>query len=66
MGTEVRTNVIKRNGEEVKFDSEKIVGAIQKANHEVAPIYQMNNYQIEAVADKIAAMAAESTHAVNV
>ena len=66
MGTEVRTNVIKRNGEEVKFDSEKIVGAIQKANHEVAPIYQMNNYQIEAVADKIAAVAAESTHAVNV
>ena len=66
MGTEVRTNVIKRNGEEVKFDSTKIVGAIQKANHEVAPIHKMNDYQIEAVADKIASMAAESTHAVNV
>ncbi len=66
MGTEVKTNVIKRNGEEVKFDSEKIVNAIQKANHEVDPIYQMNNHQIKAVADNIASMASESTHAVNV
>ena len=66
MITDVRTNVIKRNGEEVRFDTSKIVGAIQKANHEVEPIYRMNDYQVEAIADKIAAMASESTHAVNV
>ena len=38
----VRTNVIKRNGQEVTFDITKIINAIGKANHEVAGIHQMN------------------------
>ena len=35
MGLEVKTRVIKRNGEEVDFRLEKIVNAIKKANEEV-------------------------------
>lgn len=35
METKVRTNVIKRNGQEVEFDIEKIVNAIEAANREV-------------------------------
>lgn len=62
----VRTNVIKRNGVEVQFNIEKIVNAIKKANKEVAPIYQMNDYQIMAVADAVAKRCEESPHAVNV
>lgn len=50
----VRTNVIKRNGQEVTFDITKIINAIGKANHEVAGIHQMNNFQIRAIADNIA------------
>ena len=63
---EVKTNVIKRNGKEVSFDISKIIGAINKANNEVEPIYRMNDYQIEAVADTIAKKVAGYTHAVNV
>ena len=63
---EVRTKIIKRSGEEVSFDIEKIVNAIRKANQEVDAIHRMNEYQIRAVADKIAGEIAESTHAVNV
>ena len=50
----VKTNVIKRNGQEVDFNIAKIIHAIQKANAEVSGIYQMNEYQINAVADNIA------------
>ena len=50
----VRTNVIKRNGQEVTFDITKIINAIGKANHEVAGIHQMNDFQIRAIADNIA------------
>jgi len=62
----VKTNIIKRNGEEVVFDLEKIINAIKKANNEVDPIHQMNSYQIQAVADNIANRAAESPHALHV
>lgn len=62
----IRTNVIKRNGQEVKFDIQKIVNAIQKANHEVAPVYQMNEYQIRGAAEKVARQIGSSKHAVNV
>ena len=48
----VKTNIIKRNGEEVSFDQQKIINAIAKANREVDPIHQMNPYQIQAIADK--------------
>ena len=63
---EVRTHIIKRNGREVDFQKEKIVNAIRKANAEIAGIHQMNDFQIQAVADKIARQVAESSHAVNV
>ncbi|MCI5620477.1 MAG: anaerobic ribonucleoside-triphosphate reductase [Lachnospiraceae bacterium] len=66
MDTEVKTNVIKRNGEEVDFDLTKIANAIKAANDSVDPLHQMNEYQIQAVADKIAAQVKESTHAVHV
>ena len=63
---QVHTNVIKRNGQEVAFDITKIINAIRKANVEVSGIYQLNNYQINAIAEKIAKQVAESSHAVNV
>ena len=66
MSVEVKTNVIKRNGEEVHFNSQKIVNAVHKANEEVDRLHQMNDYQIRAIADSIAHKVQESTHAVNV
>lgn len=66
MGPEVKTKVIKRNGEEVIFDLSKIVNAVKAANCEVDNIHQMNDFQIVAVADKIADQIRESIHAVNV
>ena len=62
----VNVNVIKRNGEEVDFNLSKIVNAITAANEEVDRLHQMNRYQIQAVADKIAAQISIMTHAVNV
>ncbi len=66
MDTAVKTNVIKRNGEEVLFDITKIVNAIKAANNEVDQLYQLSDYQINAVADKIAKRSNEMTHAINV
>lgn len=66
MDLEVKTRVIKRNGEEVDFQLEKIVNAIKKANEEVENIHRMNEFQIIAIAEKIAQQAEEFTHAVNV
>ncbi len=64
--TIVRTNVIKRDGQEVDFDITKIENAIGKANKEVPKIYQMNIFQIKAIADNIAQEVADYKHAVNV
>ena len=66
MDLEVKTRVIKRNGEEVDFRLEKIVNALKKANEEVENIHRMNDFQIIAIAEKIAQQAEEFTHAVNV
>ena len=66
MNIEVKTNVIKRNGEEVNFDLNKIINAIKAANGEVDKLYQMNEYQIMAVAENVAQQIQRSTHAVNV
>ncbi len=66
MGVDVKTNVIKRNGEEVLFDLSKIVNAVKAANCEVDRIHQMNEYQIVAIADNIASKVGELPHAVNV
>ena len=62
----VQTNVIKRNGEEVQFDIEKIYNAIAKANKEVEAIHQMSNVQIRAVAENVAREVKKSPHAVSV
>ena len=63
---EVKTSVIKRNGEEVEFDLSKIINAIRKANEEVDKLHRMNDYQIMAIADNIANQVNEIMHAVNV
>lgn len=59
-------NVIKRNGKEVKFDVSKIVHAIEKANHEVDPIFQLNSFQIQAAADSVVKKIQAKSYAVNV
>ena len=61
-----RQNVIKRNGKEVNFDISKIANAIRKANKEVEPIYQMNEYQIEGIAENVAGKCAKLDRAVSV
>ena len=68
METEVllMKNVIKRNGNEVKFDLSKIVHAIEKANKEVDPIYQLNAYQIQAAADSVVKKIQAKSYAANV
>ena len=63
MNVEVKTNVIKRNGEEVVFDVQKILNAIRKANNEVEPIYRLNEYQIEAVGKIVMDQISQSNHA---
>ncbi|MGN0389338.1 MAG: anaerobic ribonucleoside-triphosphate reductase [Wujia sp.] len=62
----VRTNVIKRNGEEVDFDLKKIVNAICAANKEVDRLHQLNDYQVQAIADNIAKQIEIMTHAIHV
>lgn len=66
MVTDVKTKVIKRNGEEVEFDKTKILNAVIKANNEVKNIYKLNEYQIEAIADNVCTQINEQRHAVNV
>ncbi len=66
MFMEVKTNVIKRNGEEVGFDLDKIINAIRAANREVDKLHQMNEYQVMAIADMIAYKVQETRHAVHV
>ena len=62
----VKTKVIKRNGEEVGFDLEKIENAIRAANEEVDNIYKLNEFQVRAIADDIAGQVKKSTHAIHV
>ena len=66
MNGDVKTKIIKRNGEEVTFDIDKIINAITKANEEVSKLHQMNEYQIMAIAEKVADQVKSSSHAVNV
>ena len=62
----VKPKVIKRNGEEVSFDLEKIENAIRAANEEVDYIYKLNEFQVRAIADDIAGQVKKSTHAIHV
>ena len=59
-------SVIKRNGQEVRFDYVKIANAIKKANETVDPIHQLNDAQIKAVTDLVTKQVARTNHAVNV
>lgn len=64
---EVRTQkVIKRNGEEVTFDVNKILNAIRKANNEIEPIHKLNEYQIAAVGKVVEDQIFLANHAVAV
>ena len=63
---EVKTRVIKRNGQEVAFDGHKIINAIACSQQEVSELHQMNDFQIRAVADTIAKTVNNMLHAVNV
>ncbi len=63
----VKTNVIKRSGEEVEFDITKIINAITKANKEEPDhTRRLSSSQIVAIAENIAKQVAESSHAVQV
>ena len=42
MNGDVKTKIIKRNGEEVTFDIDKIINAITKANEEVSKLHQLH------------------------
>ena len=66
MSTAKNTRVIKRSGEEVDFCIEKIRNAIIAANKELDRLYQMNDYQIMAIADNVTAKVEALTHAVHV
>ena len=59
----ITRRVIKRNGEEVVFDVQKILNAIRKANNEVEPIHRLNEYQIEAVGKIVTDQISQSNHA---
>ncbi len=66
METTAKMRVIKRSGEEVEFDIDKIINAIRKANKEVDKLHQLNDFQIVAIADKIEQMAREAGRAMSV
>ena len=59
----ITRRVIKRNGEEVVFDVQKILNASRKANNEVEPIHRLNEYQIEAVGKIVMDQISQSNHA---
>lgn len=58
--------VIKRNGLEVDFDPEKIVGAIQKANNEVDGQLRLSYSAIQGIASQVATDCARYNRAVHV
>ncbi len=58
--------IIKRNGAEVAFDINKIIHAIEKANHEVSEGDRLTEDQILAISEKVAALAGDLNRAVSV
>ena len=54
--------IIKRDGKEVAFAEEKVVGAIAKANHEVGDIYRLSECQIRAIANSVKKQVSEALH----
>ena len=61
-----KTRVIKRNGEEVEFNPEKISNAIQKANNEVDEHKSLSVLQIAEVTNRVTSRIENAPHAVNV
>lgn len=61
-----KTRVIKRNGEEVEFNPEKISNAIQKANNEVDEHKSLSVLQIADVTNRVSGRIESAQHAVNV
>ena len=59
-------NVLKRNGEEVAFDRQKIFNAVNAANKEVEPLRQLSIYQINAVTDNVTNRISAVPHTVSV
>ena len=60
------SRVIKRNGEEVSFDVNKILNAIRAANNEIEPIHKLNEYQISAVGKVVEDQIVNAPHATSV
>ncbi len=58
--------IIKRNGAEVAFDVEKIIGAIRKANREVSEGNGLTDEQIETIAANVTSLARDLNRAVSV
>lgn len=61
-----KIKVIKRNGEEVEFNPEKISNAIQKANNEVDEQKSLTVLQIADVTNRVVKKIQSTSHAVNV
>ena len=59
-------NIIKRSGKEVRFDAEKILNAITKANLEVSADKRLSDEQIRAITDKVTEDCRNLTRAANV
>ena len=58
--------IIKRNGSEVTFDSQKIVIAVTKANESVVPSARMSDIQIKRIAEDVEMAAANMNRSLNV
>lgn len=58
--------IIKRNGEEVNFNKEKIYNAISKANKEVDLMHQLNKAQIESITNDVSEKILQKDYTVSV
>ncbi|MBP5194510.1 MAG: anaerobic ribonucleoside-triphosphate reductase [Lachnospiraceae bacterium] len=59
-------NIIKRSGKEVKFNAEKILNAIRKANKEVSEERRLSEDEMRAITDKVTANCKNLTRAASV
>ena len=59
-------NIIKRSGKEVKFNAEKILNAIRKANKEVSEEKRLSEDEMRTITDKVTANCKNLTRAASV
>jgi len=59
-------NVIKRSGEEVGYNGEKIIKAVSKANQEVRERYRLTDLQIRVIEDNVRRKLEDSDHAAGI